>query len=351
VPGERVHAGRTARWVVCAATLAALCTLGVCTAAAAPHAGVRIIDNLYDTKYVTAEDAWAVGAFGTIMHTKDGGKSWRPQNSHTTEHLYSVDFSDALHGWIAGRSGLVLHTTDGGDTWQEQPSGSERHFFKVKAIDQQRAWLVGDWGAIFTTNDGGKTWENRSLTRDVILNSEAWPDAQHGWIVGEAGTIVATTDGGATWADQKSGVEKTLFGVTFTDAQHGWAVGLDGLILHTVDGGQTWQAQHGDTTVGALEQVGFAEALDNPSLYDVAVAGQLGYAVGDIGCIYMTEDGGNTWQRKKFSGDWSLHWIRAISLVKGTHGGFVGADGMAMRIEGTQIEPPEKEEHAAETVH
>jgi photosystem II stability/assembly factor-like uncharacterized protein len=351
VPGERVHAGRATRWVACAATLAALCTLDVREVAAAPRNGPRITDNLYDVKFVTPTDGWAVGAFGTIARTKDGGNTWRPQVSHTFEHLYGVDFSDTLNGWIAGRSGLALHTTDGGDTWQAQPTGSERHFFKVQAIDKQRAWLVGDWGAMFATHDGGKTWENHSLPRDVILNSQAWPDPEHGWVVGEAGTIVATQDGGATWTEQKSGVEKTLFGVTFADAQRGWAVGLDGIILHTTDGGQTWQAQHGDTSVGALEQVGFAEALDNPSLYDVAVAGQIGYAVGDIGCVYTTEDGGETWHKKDVSADRSLHWIRAVSLVSGTHGGFVGADGMLMRIQGTQIAAPAKEEHAAEAVH
>lgn len=351
MPGERVHAGRAIPRVARAATLVALCLLAVSVAAAAPHGGVRITDNLYGTKFVNAEDGWAVGAFGTIVRTKDGGKSWRPQLSHTVEHLYSVDFIGVLNGWVCGRSGLILHTTDGGDTWETQRSNSDRHFFKVRAIDNQRAWVVGDWGAIFATRDGGKTWENHSLTRDVILNSQSWPDAEHGWIVGESGTIIATQDGGATWTEQRSGVEKTLFGVAFADAQHGWAVGLDGIILRTTDGGQSWQAQHGDTSVGALEQVGFAEALDNPSLYDVVVAGRQGYAVGDVGCVYASEDGGNTWHKKDVSGDWGLHWIRAISLVSGTHGGFVGADGLTMRIEGTQITPPDKVDHAAETVH
>ncbi len=339
------------RWVVRAATLLALCTLGVCDAGAAPRAGARISDNLYGTKFVNAEDGWAVGAFGTIARTRDGGKSWRPQVSRTVEHLYSVDFADVLNGWVVGRSGLVLHTRDGGESWEMQASGTDRHFFKVEALDKQRVWIVGDWGAIHATRDAGKTWEDRALPRDVILNSQSWPDADQGWIVGEAGTIISTTDGGVTWNDQTSGVEKTLFGVFFADAQRGWAVGIDGIILRTTDGGQMWQVQQGDTQVGALEQVGFAEALGNPSLYDIAVAGQDGYAVGDIGCVYASEDGGNTWRRKEMPGDWSLHWIRGLSLVNGTHGGLVGADGLALRIEGAQIKLPEKEEHAAETVH
>ncbi|MGE5156035.1 MAG: WD40/YVTN/BNR-like repeat-containing protein [Betaproteobacteria bacterium] len=318
------------------------------TALAAPRGGVRITDNLFGTHFVDADTGWAVGAFGTIFCTRDGGNSWRPQVSHTTEPLFSVDFADARDGWIAGRSGLILHTRDGGATWQVQPTGSERHLFTIAALDPQRAWAVGDWGTILATQDGGATWENRSLERDVILNGESWPDATHGWIVGEAGTILATADGGRTWSDQVSGVEKTLFGVYFVDLQNGWAVGLDGILLHTADGGRSWQVQQGSTEVGALEQVGFQEALGHPSLYGVTVVGKYGYAVGDIGTVLASEDGGQTWHRKDMPAEWRLRWIRAVSLVSGTHGILVGANGLAVRIAGDQIQLPEEEGNAAE---
>lgn len=331
------------------AILLAVSALALSRAAAAPHAGIRITDNLYDTRFISVDDGWAVGAFGTIVRTRDGGDSWRPQVSHTVENLFGVDFVDAQHGWIVGRSGMILHTNDGGDTWEAQPTGIDRHLFKVKALDPQRAWVIGDWGTMLATHDGGKTWENRTLDRDIILNGETWPDGQHGWVVGEGGTILVTSDGGTTWSDQKSGVEKSLYGVTFPDPQHGWAVGIDGLILRTADGGQTWQLQHGNTEVGALDQVGVAEAFGNPSLYDVAVAGTYGYAVGDIGAVFFSGDGGSTWQRKEMPGEWSLRWIRSVSLVSGTHGAFVGANGLVGRVAKDQVRLPEKEDHAPET--
>ncbi len=320
-------------------------------AAAAPHNGTRVIDNLYGTAFVDAQTGWVVGAFGTILRTRDGGSSWQPQVARTVEHLYAVSFSDAKNGWIAGRSGMVLHTSNGGETWEQQTSGTDRPLFQVKALDAKRACIVGDWGTILRTRDGGKTWENRSLDRDIILNGLAWPDPQHAWIVGEAGAILASTDGGKTWTDQTSGVEKTLFGVTFTDAQHGWVVGIDGLILRTVDGGHSWQVQHGDTTVGTLDQVGFREALDNPSLYDIAVAGKFGYAVGDNGGVFATDDGGETWHRREMPAALGLRWIRSVALVSGTHGVFVGASGLTVRVAGGDVEVLEKEEHAAEVAH
>ncbi len=333
--------------------LAAAAALSVLPSAvtATPHGGFHVTDNLYGTAFVDANDGWAVGAFGTIVRTHDGGNSWRPEVSHTTEQLFSVGFADLQHGWVSGRSGLILHTNDGGDNWQAQNSGTDRHLFQVAAIDSRRAWAVGDWGTILSTSDGGATWANRSLDRDVILNAESWPDAEHGWIVGEAGAILVTADGGQTWNDQQSGVEKTLFAVCFPDLRQGWAVGLDGLILHTADGGQTWQVQQGSTEVGALEQVGFQEALGNPSLYGVVVTGNYGYAVGDIGTVLGSEDGGLTWHRKEMPVEWRLRWIRAVALVSGTHGALVGANGLAIRIVGNEVKLPEEERHAPEATH
>lgn len=338
-------------WICRVAVLLTLCVPARAQAAAAPRAGMRITDNLYATKFVNERDGWTVGAFGSIFRTRDGGESWRPQVSHTVENLFSVDFGDAQHGWAVGRSGLILHTNDGGDSWEIQPTGSDKHLFSVRAIDVQRAWVVGDWGTMFATRDGGKTWENRTLDRDVILNAQAWADAEHAWVVGEAGTILATSDGGTSWTEQHSGAEKTLFGVCFSSLQQGWAVGLDGIILHTTDGGQSWQVQHGATEVGALEQVGFAEALGNPSMYDIAVVGRYGYAVGDIGTVFASDDGGSTWQRKEIPSSLSLRWIRGVSLVEGTHGALVGSGGLAIRVAGDQMTAPEKEGHAAETSH
>jgi photosystem II stability/assembly factor-like uncharacterized protein len=318
---------------------------------ASAHDPVQLIDNFYATKFVDANTGWAVGAFGTIFQTRDGGTTWTPQVSHTVENLFGVDFADAQHGWIVGRVGTVLHTSDGGETWEKQAPDTKQHLFDVRALDAQHVWAVGDWGTIISSADGGKSWQAHPLDRDIILNAEAWPDATHGWVVGEGGAILATADGGATWTEQVSGVEKTLFGLCFTDTLHGWAVGLDGLILRTVDGGQSWQAQHGDTQIGTLDQVGFKDAFDNPTLYAVAATPTFAYAVGDNGAVFASSDGGNSWQRKSVPAAANLRWIRDVSLVNGTHGMLVGANGLTLRVAGAEILLEEKEQHAAEMAH
>ncbi len=321
-------------------------------AAAVPQ-DVPLKDNLYGAKFVDSQQGWVVGAFGTIAHTADGGQTWQPQASKTTQQLYDVAFADRLRGWAVGRQGLILHTSDGGATWVPQTSGTDQHLFGVAFVNDQVGVAVGDFGTIVVTTDGGANWTKRSLSQDVILYEVVMVDASHGWIGGEMGTILATSDGGQTWTKQESGVEKTLFGITFADAQHGWAVGIDALILYTADGGQTWQVQNGSTEMRALEQVGFGQAYDNPSLYSIAVAGSTGIAVGEIGAVYLSGDGGRTWKRQEHpAADVSgPKWFRAVSMTHKGNGVIVGAEGARLRIVEGQVEQRDGGTRAAEAVH
>jgi photosystem II stability/assembly factor-like uncharacterized protein len=303
----------------------------------------------------------AVGSFGAIYHTTDGGRSWETRESGTKNPLFDVDFADGRTGWIVGKSATILHTADGGRTWKPQkgPVAGDKHLFNVDVIDARTAWAVGDWGAIAMTRDAGATWVDRSLgtvtvkteqapgretatiTDDVILYDVSFPDAQHGFIGGEFGTVLATSDGGETWEKRETGTEKTLFGLHFSTPERGWAVGIDGLLLQTRDGGRTWTFLHGRADVANLEDVGFLETLKNPGLYAVSVVGQQGVVIGDTGTIYTTADGGDNWVPHVLPEKDRLVWMRGVSLGAGTRGFVVGANGFVARLERDQIVLPD----------
>ncbi len=64
----------------------------------------------------------AVGDFGTILRTTDGGTTWTLQRSGSDNSLLAVCFVNADTGWAVGRRGTILHTIDGGATWVPQSS-------------------------------------------------------------------------------------------------------------------------------------------------------------------------------------------------------------------------------------
>lgn len=86
------------------------------------------------------------------------------------------------------------------------------------------------------------------------------------------------------WTVQNTGLEKgeLICDVVFTDRQNGWAVGILGTIIHTTDGGKTWERQNSGTTKH-LFTVSFPDKNN-------------GWAAGDVMTLIHTSDGGKTWE-------------------------------------------------------
>lgn len=320
----------------------AIAILVTCWAGLAPAFAVErgdpIQDNLYGVSFANEHLGWACGSFGTVAHTADGGKTWKLQETGASEPLYSIDFVDERLGWAVGRSGTILHTGDGGANWQTQKAPDAKHLFSVDFLDATFGVAVGDWGLVLVTEDGGQTWTNRSLPEDVILNDVAVIDRQRALIVGEIGSIYRTEDAGKTWTQLNSGIDKTLFGIHCLDVQTCWVVGIDALILTTTDGGGVWEVRNGSVEMRPLEQVGFGQAFENPSLYAIDVVGSFGVAAGEIGSVFVSRDAGVTWQRLEASKNWALPWFRDLALVGAERGAIVGARGRRVMIREGRIE-------------
>jgi photosystem II stability/assembly factor-like uncharacterized protein len=252
----------------------------------------------------------AVGDLGTILRSTDGGATWTPQPSVTSEDLLAVIFPDSHAGWAVGDSGTILRTGNGGATWDPQPSGSSDDLWGVTFPNTQAGWAVGVHGSILHTADGGVSWNPQSTTSQTWLRAVTFLDARIGWIVGMRGTILHTADGGATWNQQPSGTTQDLTCVVFPSAQIGWAVGTSGIILHTVNGGTTWSPQPRLTKEDFLGAA-FPDA-------------QTGWAVGTNGMILHTGGGGGTWNREP-SG--SMAWLRGVTFLDAQTGWTVGLNG------------------------
>src|SRR5262245_47711514 len=66
----------------------------------------------------------AVGDFGTIIRTTDGGNTWALQSTWLNASLQGVSFVDSNVGTVVGDWGVILRTTDGGLNWTIQDAGT-----------------------------------------------------------------------------------------------------------------------------------------------------------------------------------------------------------------------------------
>ncbi len=218
------------RRVLASALGAAALALGACGGGAHEASTYEINDDLFSVSVIDPKNAIAVGYYGAILQTQDGGATWLRRESGTRRSLYSVSMPDAKHGWAVGQLGTILRTDDGGATWKEQPNekrGQGVHLFGVHALDANTAWVVGEWGTRIFTSNGGQTWEDDSLTIDekhpqfvwlapadqekVRKGQKVYEDvglnyvycrplpSQRCWISGEFGYIFYSDDHGKNW--------------------------------------------------------------------------------------------------------------------------------------------------------
>lgn len=233
-------------------------------------------------------------------------------------------------------------------------SALDRPALQVQSPEQQvmqavvqagkRLVAVGERGIIILSDDGGTTWRQaRQVPASVTLTQAAFLDGETGWAVGHGGVVLRTRDGGESWAKEADGVgladivlrdvknehlrrpddprlaaafrnanylvdegaDKPLLDIAFKDRDKGWMAGAYNLFFETHDGGKTWLSA--------------GMRLDNPQalhLYAVRVRENRVLVVGEQGLIYLSEDGGRTFDQLESPYDGT--WFTAAILPNGS---------------------------------
>ncbi len=258
-------------------------------------------DRLFDVEFVGSR-GWAVGQFGLIMRSDDGGTTWSELGGIEGEDLLAVDFVDDKRGVAMGTMGAAFYTEDGGNSWQRAKMDYSGRTFNADITESGFGIAVGEFGAILRTDDLGHSWKSISPAYDQVLNQMEEPhlydlfiDSKDTLMVfGEFNTILRSRDRGATWEVLRKGDSQateasegdfigaeSLFSTAFIDDRRGWAGGQSGIMLTTQDGGDTWTSQ--DTGTGSL-------------IMDVWMSGEgEGVAIG-MRTLLRTNDFGTTWR-------------------------------------------------------
>ena len=232
----------------------------------------------------------AAGERGHIMISDDDGAHWRQVLTPTSVTLTAVGFGSADEGWAVGHMGVVLHTQDGGLTWAKQFDGLAANqallsaaqadlaaqgsnnttttnlqaaqlfmrggpivpFLAVLAQPGGKAMLAGAFGMAFTTADGGRSWNS---VFDNIPNPnglhiyELLPDQDSLFLIGEQGLVLREQN--AKFTTLTPPFSGTFFGGLITPGKALLVYGLQGTILRSPDEGQSWtQSQSGGSVVG-----------------------------------------------------------------------------------------------------
>ena len=287
--------------------------------------------RLCDVSFVDPQHGWAVGDRGVILHTDDGGQHWSPQASGVNCTLTSVCFVDARNGWAAGgmaypylhdSSGAVLSTRDGGMTWQREPALLPA-LRKIRFFSERQGWAITCPsamfpGGVFLTRDAGRSWQPAGGGGASRLSTGDFFDGRHAILGGSLG-LMATIGEGDFSRNPQSGVTLPgINGMQVVPPDYGWVVGDGGWIALTGNRGKSWRPPLGTLPPAAALFDFAALAVRGPKCW---IAGSPGSR------IFFTPDAGRSWSAFPTG---STVPLRAVTFVDDLHGWAVGQLGLIL---------------------
>lgn len=163
---------------------------------------------------------FAVGGFGLILHTLDGGKTWQSWQSKADNeqryHLYALTGTDGAV-FVAGEQGLVMRFDAEDQRFKRVETPYNGSFF---GIDQLGPRLVayGLRGNAFVSEDAGGSWRKIETGTDSnLIAAVAHGDSV--LLVSQKGDVFAVDFAAAraTMFDQAPGAE--VYGAAMTSSQ------------------------------------------------------------------------------------------------------------------------------------
>lgn len=157
-------------------------------------------------------------------------------------------------------------------------------------------------------------WQQVPIDTKANPLDVAFTDANHGFLVGSNRLILETNDGGSSWEERALDlpVEENfrLLSIDF-QGDEGWIAGQPGLLLHSTDGGQNWSRLFLDTKLPG-----------EPYLITALGPNQAELAT-NVGAIYNSRDGGNSWQAEVEDAAGAVRDLR-----RGADGQYVSVSGL-----------------------
>lgn len=162
---------------------------------------------LLDVVCLNKDKALAVGGYGYLVETTNGGDSWQKV----------IERIDNGNGWhlngitrvpggstllVAGEKGLLLRSRDSGLTWKALESPYDGSFFGVAALTDGTVLAYGLQGNLWVSRNQGDSW--RQVKTGVTRGINAATQLDDGSVVltGGAGVVLVSRDGGNSVALQ-----------------------------------------------------------------------------------------------------------------------------------------------------
>ena len=159
---------------------------------------------LLDVWFADTERGWAVGAFGSLVATRDGGQRWLNSQAVLDNpeelHLNAITGDEAGRIFIAGESGVMFRSLDYGDSWESVSPFYEGSWFgTIYSHRSDQLFVFGLRGNLFHSADFGTSWEPVVTDNQITLAGGTASSDGHIVLAGGVGVILTSSDGGQSF--------------------------------------------------------------------------------------------------------------------------------------------------------
>ncbi len=196
---------------------------------------------LLDVLFSSPKEGFAVGAYGYLFKTSDGGKTWQNYGDRIDNpdrfHLNAVNKIAGDTLFIVGEGGTLFRSMDMGESWETLDSPYLGSFFGVSGTQEEGVVLAyGLRGNLFRSEDKGDTWEQVATNTQGTLMSASSDGGKKISVVGNSGVVILSRDGGRTFVETIRENRLGNASSVYIDAERLLMVGENGVNLTTPSG-------------------------------------------------------------------------------------------------------------------
>jgi photosystem II stability/assembly factor-like uncharacterized protein len=189
-------------------------------------------DPFLDVLAMSVDTAIAVGAYGMIYRTENGGKTWHLSVAGIDNigryHYYAVARSEHGQMFLSGEAGLLYRSADNGFTWERFDEVYDGSLFGLVVVGHHVV-AFGLRGNIFRSDDDGNTWSQWDNPNETSLYG--------GSVLADGGIVLLGSAGLVLLVDVQSSEIRALYDpsrTTFSAAVQGagsqlLVVGMNGI--------------------------------------------------------------------------------------------------------------------------
>jgi photosystem II stability/assembly factor-like uncharacterized protein len=154
---------------------------------------------LLDVWFADERRGLAVGAYGSLLATSDGGQTWEPRSVIEGDDFHLNGIAQAPDGsiYLAAEAGRLYRSDDGGLTWKSLTSPYQGSFFGVLPMTDGGVLAFGLRGNLFRSTDRGATWIRIETGTEATLTAALELGSGRFVVAGLAGTLLWSDGNGA----------------------------------------------------------------------------------------------------------------------------------------------------------